>query len=80
MLKRHGEIARARLVVTRQGDGDAMTLQCEVAGQDAGLAATIAASLQDACKLKGAVELLAPGSLPNDGKVIDDQRSSYNFV
>ncbi len=75
VLKRHGEIARARLVVTRQGDSDVMTLQCEVTGQDDGLKAAIAASLQDACKLKGAVELVAPGSLPNDGKVIDDQRS-----
>ena len=75
VLKRHGEIARARLVVTRQDDSDAMTLQCEVARADEGLKAAIAASLQDACKLKGAVELVDPGSLPNDGKVIDDQRS-----
>jgi phenylacetate-CoA ligase len=57
-----------------------MTLQCEIgkcegAGQGEDLATAIAASLQDACKLKGAVELVAPGSLPNDGKVIDDQRS-----
>lgn len=75
VLKRHGEIARARLVVTRQDDSDAMTLQCEVVGADEGLKAAIAASLQDACKLKGAVELVEAGSLPNDGKVIDDQRS-----
>jgi phenylacetate-CoA ligase len=79
VLKRHGEIARARLVVTRQGDSDAMTLQCEVGqgsgGGDENLAGAIAASLQDACKLKGAVELVEAGSLPNDGKVIDDQRS-----
>jgi phenylacetate-CoA ligase len=75
VLKRHGEIARARLVVTRQGDSDAMTLRCEVDGRAAGLQAAIAESLQAACKLKGAVELVAPGSLPNDGKVIDDQRS-----
>jgi len=78
VLKRHGEIARARLVVTRAGDSDAMTLQCEVAGAGAGqaegLTSAIAESLQAACKVKGAVELLAPGSLPNDGKVIDDQR------
>jgi phenylacetate-CoA ligase len=40
-----------------------------------GLANAIAASLQEACKLKGAVELVEAGSLPNDGKVIDDQRS-----
>ncbi|MGD1878085.1 MAG: phenylacetate--CoA ligase family protein [Kiloniellaceae bacterium] len=74
VLKRHGEIARARLVVTRQGDSDAMTLLCELAESDAGLTAAIAASLQDACKLKGMVERVDPGSLPNDGKVIDDQR------
>ena len=75
VLKRHGEIARARLVVTRDGDSDAMTLLCEVAGGDDSLAAAIAASLQDACKLKGGVELVEPASLPNDGKVIDDRRS-----
>ncbi len=75
VLKRHGEIGRARLVVSRDGDSDAMTLQCEVEKRDEGLAESIAASLQEACKLKGAVELAEPGSLPNDGKVIDDQRS-----
>lgn len=75
VLKRHGEIARARLVVTRQGDSDVMTLKCETAGSDAGLSAAVGETLQAACKVKGAVELVAPGSLPNDGKVIDDQRS-----
>jgi phenylacetate-CoA ligase len=75
VLKRHGEIARARLVVSRAGDSDVMTLLCEVAAPGDGLARAIAVSLQDACKLKGAVDLVAPGSLPNDGKVIDDQRS-----
>jgi phenylacetate-CoA ligase len=74
VLKRHGEIARARLVVTRQGDSDVMTLKCEVESGGAGLTAAVADSLQAACKLKGAVELVAMGSLPNDGKVIDDQR------
>ena len=52
-----------------------MTLQCEVAAPGEGMAEAIGASLQEACKLKGAVELVSPGSLPNDGKVIDDQRS-----
>ena len=76
VLKRHGEIGRARLVVTRDGDSDAMTLQCEVeTADDAGLIAAIAESLQACCKMKGAVEAVTPGSLPNDGKVIDDQRS-----
>jgi phenylacetate-CoA ligase len=74
VLKRHPEIARARLVVTREGDSDAMTLQCETVGGGAGFSAAVAESLQSACKVRGAVELLAPGSLPNDGKVIDDRR------
>src|SRR3546814_5238480 len=52
VLKRHGEIRRARLVVTRQDDSDIMTLQCEVADSGAGLSAAIADSLQSACKLK----------------------------
>jgi phenylacetate-CoA ligase len=51
-----------------------MTLKCEVENGGTGLAAAVANSLQAACKLKGAVELVALGSLPNDGKVIDDQR------
>lgn len=76
VLKRHSEIGRARLVVTRDGDSDAMTLHCEVeSGSDAALITAIAESLQASCRLKGTVELVAPGSLPNDGKVIDDQRS-----
>src|SRR3546814_14345869 len=73
-VERHGEVRRARLVVNRQGDSDIMALQCEVADSGAGLSAAIADSLQSACKLKGAVELLALGTLPNAGKVIDDQR------
>jgi len=73
VLKRHPEVAKARLVVTRDGAQDAMTLQAEsTAGAD--LAAGLAESLQQATKLRGAVEIVAPGSLPNDGKVIDDQR------
>jgi phenylacetate-CoA ligase len=75
VLKRHGEIARARLVVSRAGDSDVMTLLCEAAAPGDHLKGALAASLQDVCKLKGKVELVAPGSLPNDGKVIDDQRS-----
>jgi len=72
VVKRHPEVARARLVVTREGESDAMELHCEAAG--GADAAAIARSLQEACKLKGAVLLVEPGSLPNDGKVIDDQR------
>ncbi len=74
VVKRHGEIGRVRLVVARSGDSDVMTLHCEVSGGGESLAAAVAESLQACCKLKGAVELVDPGSLPNDGKVIDDTR------
>jgi phenylacetate-CoA ligase len=75
VVKRHPEVVRARLVVARDGETDAMTLRCEVTeGADETLAGAIAESLQAVCKLKGAVALEAPGSLPNDGKVIDDTR------
>ena len=73
VLKRHPEIAKARLEVTREGDQDAMTLKAEAPASE-GLEAALAESLAEVCKLKGGVELVAPGSLPNDGKVIDDQR------
>jgi phenylacetate-CoA ligase len=75
VVKRHPEVAKARLVVARAGENDAMTLRCEVAGGgDDALAGAIAATLQAVCKLKGAVALEAPGALPNDGKVIEDAR------
>ena len=72
--KRHPELGRLRLRVTRQGEQDAMTLAAECASQRAGLAEDVAASLQSLTKLKGTVELVAPGSLPNDGKIIADER------
>ena len=75
VLKRHTEVTKARLVVDRIEHNDVMTLRCEATG-DAGLAARIAESIQAVCKLKGEVELVAPGSLPNDGKVIDDIRKN----
>jgi len=51
-----------------------MTLQCECAASDSALTAAIEASIRSICKLRGAVDIVAPGSLPNDGKVIDDIR------
>jgi phenylacetate-CoA ligase len=63
---------RLRLVVTRDGETDAMTLKAETAAGDAG---KIADTLQAITKLKGKVELVAAGTLPNDGKVIADERS-----
>jgi len=65
-------VARARLVVSLEGERDIMLLRAESA--DAGVAPVLEAALQSATKLRGAVEVVAPGSLPNDGKVIDDTR------
>ena len=73
--KRHAALGRVRLVVTRAGEQDAMTLMAECASPDAGLADAVGATLQSVTKLKGEVKLVAPGSLPNDGKVIADERS-----
>ena len=74
VAKRHPELARVRLTVTRESEQDAMTLAAECAGAGAGLADAVAATLQSVTKLKGAVKLVPPGSLPNDGKVIADER------
>ena len=74
VLRRHGEVLKARLVVEGETGNDRMTLKCEVRERPAGLAEAIVASIRDVTKLRGEVELAAPGSLPNDGKVIDDMR------
>jgi phenylacetate-CoA ligase len=74
VAKRHPEVRRLRLVVTRENEQDSMTLSAECAGAPAGLADAIAATLQAATKLKGTVTIVAPGTLPNDGKVIADER------
>jgi phenylacetate-CoA ligase len=71
---RHPELKRLRLVVGRDGEQDSMTLMAETASRDASLEAAVAATLQSVTKLKGAVTLVAPGELPNDGKVIADER------
>jgi phenylacetate-CoA ligase len=71
---RHPELGRLRLVVGRASEQDTMTLLAECSGPGDGLATAIAATLQSITKLKGEVRLAAPGSLPNDGKVIADER------
>ena len=71
---RHPQLARLRLVVGREGEQDSMTLMAECAAPDAALEAAVAATLQSVTKLKGAVKLVAPGALPNDGKMIADER------
>ncbi|WP_257168527.1 phenylacetate--CoA ligase family protein [Bradyrhizobium sp. SRS-191] len=72
--KRHPELGRLRLVVTRAGETDAMTLKAECAAPSDALAETLNASLRSITKLGGSVALVAPGTLPNDGKVIADER------
>ncbi len=71
---RHPTLQRVRLVVGREAEQDTMTLMAECAAPDLALEAAVAATLQSITKLKGAVKLVAPGTLPNDGKVIADER------
>ena len=73
-IARHGEVKKARLVVERIDNLDVMTLKCEAEGAPSGLAGGLIESMQAVCKLRGRVELVSPGSLPNDGKVIEDTR------
>lgn len=73
VVRRHPEIARARLVVTRDGDRDRMVLVVESAGEALN-ASAVGESLRDVTKLGGDVEIAAAGTLPNDGKVIADER------
>jgi phenylacetate-CoA ligase len=72
--KRHPELGRLRLVVTRAGEADVMTLRAECATVAETLQDALAATLRAVTKLGGGVELVATGSLPNDGKVIADER------
>ncbi len=72
---RHPELGRLRLVVGRANEQDTMTLMAECPSPAPGLENAVAATLQSLTKLKGAVRLVAPGALPNDGKVIADERA-----
>lgn len=72
LLKRHPEVTRARLVVEGELANDRLTLQAEA---PEGLAPALAGTLRDLTKLRGEVVLMAPGSLANDGKLIEDRRS-----
>ena len=73
--KRHPELVRLRLVVSRAQEQDVMTLHAETHRDSGGLAEKIAETLQGLTKLRGHIKLVAPGSLPNDGKVIADERT-----
>ncbi|MDR6535864.1 AMP-binding protein [Variovorax soli] len=75
IARRFPEVRRARLVVEGEMGEDRMTLRLECASEPEGLAERIAEAMRDVTKLRGDVELMEPGSLPNDGKVIEDARS-----
>jgi phenylacetate-CoA ligase len=74
IVRRHPEVLKARLVVEGESGNDRMTLKCETTSRPAGLADAIVASIRDLTKLRGEVALVDAGSLPNDGKVIEDLR------
>ncbi|MGI9424236.1 MAG: phenylacetate--CoA ligase family protein [Hyphomicrobiaceae bacterium] len=74
VAEQHPELGRVRLVVTRDGEQDMMVLKAEAVNHDAALAEAIASTLQAVTKLKGAVQLAVPDTLPNDGMVIADER------
>jgi phenylacetate-CoA ligase len=74
VARRHPELGRLRLIITREGERDWMTLAAESATPDGTFAGAVAETLQSVTKLRGNVDLVAPGSLPNDGRVIADER------
>jgi phenylacetate-CoA ligase len=75
VIGRFPEVIKGRLVVSGEMANDVMTLQVETTAQAEGLSERVAEAIRDVTKLRGSVQLVAPGSLPNDGKVIEDARS-----
>jgi phenylacetate-CoA ligase len=72
LVAAHDGLDSARIIVSRDGEADAMLVRAEGAGlEEAGLAA----SVKEVLKLSGRIELVAPGALPRDGVVIEDTRS-----
>ncbi|RVU36502.1 phenylacetate--CoA ligase family protein [Hwanghaeella grinnelliae] len=74
VAKAHAEIAKIRVEVTLVDNSDVMVVRVEADGTSDGFADAVGDTVQRELKLRGKIELVAPGSLPNDGKVIDDQR------
>jgi phenylacetate-CoA ligase len=75
VLKRHQEVAKARVVIGCANLKDTMVFKAEVEGRPEGLAAAIAKSIDTDIRIRADVELVEPGSLPNDGLVIQDTRT-----
>src|ERR1041384_820040 len=74
VLRRHPEVQRARLVVEGEAGSERMTLNCEVSKHIPGVGEALVANIREVAKLRGEGERAAPGSLPNEGKVIEDKR------
>lgn len=74
VVSRHQEILRARLVIDRVDNKDAMTLKCEVSSRPESMAPALSQSVREVCKLRADIELCSAGELPNDGIVIEDRR------
>ena len=72
LVARYDEIKRARVIASREGEADVMTVKIEA---DSGAPEEYAGAVSDVLKLKGRIEIVETGSLPNDGKVIEDLRS-----
>ena len=72
--KRHPELGRLRLVITREGELDVMTLKAEAKNPDTAMREAVKETLRSVTKLQGGIDLVALGHLPNDGKVIVDER------
>jgi len=71
LVARHNEIDRARVVASREGEMDVLTVRIETSADDP---AAYAGTVAEVLKLKGTVELVPPGGLPRDGVVIEDAR------
>ncbi len=74
IAKAHPQISRLRLIITREGERDVMTLRAESASSGEDVKAALGATLSEITKLRGSVELVAPGALPRDGIIIADKR------
>jgi phenylacetate-CoA ligase len=74
IVRRHPEIARARLVIDNPDGNDRMILQVEIGNDEPANTDAIVAAIRDVTKLRGDVMVRRIGELPNDGKVIDDTR------
>jgi phenylacetate-CoA ligase len=75
VAKRVAGLGRLRLVVGRSGEQDVMTLKAEAPSNSPGLAEKVGEAVQEVTKLRAAIEIVPPGTLPNDGKVIADERT-----